>query len=195
MIIKKNVIFKDINLKLNSQSILIVNGKNGSGKTSFLKLIAGFIKPTAGNITCVDHNIKDYLEDYIHDFSYLATDDIFNYEFLTKYYLNLWAQIYEAKESLESVIHYFNLKNILNLQIKQISSGWKKRLLLAKIMLENKMILLLDEPFNFLDQMGSDLLINMINSKLLSGGIVILTSNQKIDQFKTAQHINIDMYK
>ena len=153
------------------------------------------IDPTSGEIICADHDIKDYPEDYFYDYSYLTTDEIFNHDFSIQYYLNFWAKLSESNESLKSVIHYFELENLLNLKIKQISSGWKKRLLLSKLMIENRLLWFLDEPFNFLDEKGRDSLINMINSRRLSGGIVILTSNQKIDHFKDAMYLNIDEYK
>ena len=59
-------------------------------------------------------------------------------------------------------------------------------------MIDNKVLWFFDEPFNFLDIKGIDLLENMINSRLLSGGVVILTSNKKIENFKNAKFLNID---
>ncbi len=190
----ERIVFEDINIELKSGDLLIVNGENGSGKTTFLKAIAGLIEidKTQSKILCVDHDIAENFDDYIHDYSYLASENLLYDDFTIKYYLNFWARSSENYEIVESAIHYFQLKDILNYKICQLSSGWKKRIALAKIMIDNKVLWFLDEPFNFLDIKGIDLLENMINSRLLSGGVVILTSNKKIENFKNAKFLNID---
>ncbi len=190
------IIFQNINLELNSGDLLIVNGENGSGKTTFLETIAGLAHYEENSkILCCDHDIIDHLEDYLHDYSYLQANHSLNESFTIKYYLNFWIKLSENYELLQSVIHYFQLGDIIELKISQLSSGWKKRIELARIMIENRVIWLFDEPFNFLDTKGIDLLENMINSRLISGGLVILTSNKKIENFKNAKFLDIGKHK
>jgi heme exporter protein A len=190
----EQIIFQNINLDLSPGNLIIINGENGSGKTTFLKAIAGLIK-TEGQILCTDHDIDEHFEDYIYDYSYLPAENILYAEFTIKYYLNFWLKETENYEIIDSTIHYFQLKDILNRKISELSSGWKKRIALARIMIENRLIWLLDEPFNFLDLKGIDLLENMINSRLMSNGLIILTSNRKIENFKNAKFLNIDDFK
>ena len=189
---KEKLIFSNVNLELKSGEILIVNGSNGSGKTTFLKTIAGLVEIEEGEILCAEHDIFEYFDDYLHDYSYLSTDNIFDEKFSVSFYLNFWAKFAGTEELIDSAVHYFKMQDILDYKISQISSGWRKRLYFAKLILDNKLLWFLDEPFNFLDLNGRDLLVNMINSRLLSGGVVILTSNQKIDDFKTARFFNIE---
>jgi heme exporter protein A len=193
---ENQTIFENINIDLNAGNLLIVNGENGSGKTTFLKSIAGLIQTNSSSqVLCVDHDINEYFDDYIYDYSYLSSENLLNEDFSVKYYLNFWAKSTENYEIIDSTIHYFQLANILNYKISQLSSGWQKRISLAKIMIENRMLWFFDEPFNFLDIKGIDLLENMINSRLISNGIVIITSNKKIENFKNAKFLNIDQYK
>lgn len=196
VLFNEKVIFQNIDLELNSGDLLIVNGENGSGKTTFLKAIAGLI-PTdeESKILCAEHDIHEYFDDYIHDYSYLSSENILHDDFTVKYYLNFWAKLYENYDLIDSTIHYFRLQNILGLKISTLSSGWKKRISLAKVMIENRLLWFFDEPYNFLDINGIDLLENMINSRLLSGGLVILTSNKKIENFKNAKFLDIDKWK
>ena len=192
----EQTIFEKINIDLNPGNLLIINGENGSGKTTFLKAIAGLISiDSKSQILCADHDIDEYFDDYTYDYSYLSSENLLYDEFTIQYYLKFWLKLTENYEIIDSAIHYFQLKNILNYKISQLSSGWKKRIALAKIMIENRVLWFLDEPFNFLDIKGIDLLENMINSRLISNGVIIITSNKKIENFKNAKFLNIDEYK
>jgi heme exporter protein A len=235
-------IFDNINISLKTGDLLIVNGKNGSGKTSLLKSIANLFDFSEnknistdnylenqeiylnGRITCQDLDISKYKEEYFYTRSFVGADFDFYDEFDIWFYLNFWNmsnpiedidhEIIQPvnlqnnkiilKNRIESVIKYFNFEkflfknksaslnkeNIIKTKIFEISSGWKKRLQYSRLFFENRAIWILDEPFNFLDEDGKNLFINMINSKILSGGIVILADNSDIKKY-----INIDSDK
>ena len=193
--LQEKIVFSNVNLELKSSEILIVTGENGSGKTTLLRSIGGLIEPKDGEILCADYDIFEYFDDYLHDYTYISEDSIFNLEFSVKYYLDFWSKFNDTQMLLESTISYFKFANILSYSIGQISSGWRKRLHFAKLLLDNRIIWLLDEPLALLDLNGQDLIINMINSRLLSGGLVILTTNQKVDSFKNARYFDLTAHK
>lgn len=193
----ENLIFKNLNLTLEAGSLLIITGKNGSGKTSLLKLCAGLLEPSKGNITCMGQNILENFNQYIYDYSYIGVENIFNDHFTVEYYLKFWNLLCEnnKQDNLNATIKYFNLNKILDYKVSMISSGWKKRLSFAKLMIENRLLWFLDEPFTYLDNLATELLINLINSRLLNNGIVILSSNQNLIAFKDATIIKMEDYK
>jgi ABC-type transport system involved in cytochrome c biogenesis ATPase subunit len=203
--------------EINCGEILIVKGKNGSGKTSFLKSLAGFFSFSeeqkenneenlyfqknygefflSGKILCESKNISEFDEEYFYTRSFLPANFEFCDEFDVKFYLKFWDKINSneiQEKKIDSVIKYFGFEKYLENEICEISSGWKKRLHLSKLFFENRAAWILDEPLNFLDEDGVNLFIGMINSKILSGGIVIFSDHiGRIDQLINISANNI----
>lgn len=197
---QKKVIFSKINFELNCGDLLVIKGRNGIGKTSLLKILAGILSnqnnfdeysefEIIGSIACENLLINQDFESYYYTRSYLPADFDFYEEFEVEFYLKFWQRVnFSRKQKIEmdlqTIICYFNFDEIIKQKktIAQISSGWKKRLQYARLFLENRPIWILDEPFNFLDSEGRERVFNMINAKLVSHGIVILSDNQYQNQ-------------
>lgn len=201
-------IFDSINLEIFLGEILIVKGVNGSGKTSFLRSLAGFFSFDKnhktqssnlyfqknsheffldGKIFCEEFDTSEHQEKYFHTRSFIPANFEFCDEFDVKFYLKFWDKINQNEDEekkIDSAIRYFGLEPFLENEIREISSGWKKRLQYSKLIFENRPIWILDEPLNFLDNDGKSLIIGMINAKILSGGIVILSDHlDEIEKF------------
>ena len=180
------IVLDKINIKIAQGQLMVIKGKNGSGKTSLLKLLAGIMSDDSESsiIQCAGHNIKDHIKDYFYTRSYVDAHYQFNEQMNLSYYLDFWAKLNSHSEGIEfikdNVIKYFQFEEFVDLRfaVSKLSSGWKKRLHYSRLMFENRAIWLLDEPFTFLDISGRDKIVNLINSKIMSGGIVILTSNE-----------------
>jgi len=205
---EEKYIFKDLSINIDPGELVVIKGKNGSGKTSLLRSIANLIKFSnnnnyellnlKGEIICSNINIFENKEIYFYTRSFIPSYFELCEEFDLFFYLDFWNKSIEnskieSEKMILSVIKYFNFEkfifknlnhqdlfeknNILITEIKNLSSGYKKRVQYSRLLFENRAIWILDEPLNFLDNDGRNLIINMINSKILSGGIVILSDN------------------
>jgi heme exporter protein A len=177
------ILFQDINFRLNAGDILQIDGVNGSGKTSMIRIMAGLIKPTAGEVYWRGTAISDCRYEYQREISYIG-------------HLN---GIKEGLTSLENMrvardlasnndaIHFSNLLERMGLAgmdevyVNAMSAGQRRRLALARLLIDRKKLWLLDEPFTSLDAEGKATIEQMIIEHSNAGGIIIFATHQPLE--------------
>ena len=93
----------------------------------------------------------------------------------------MWELIYQVKSDIYEIAKILNIEQILNVDINSLSDGQKKRVSLARLIISNAKVWLLDEPLVYLDQDKIDLLQNIILRHNKRGGITIYSSNTNIN--------------
>ena len=174
------LIFKDINFIVESNQTMLVRGKNGSGKTSLLRVLAGYIKNYSGNILFNNNNIKSDNE-LLSEFRFLGQQNTLKGNLSVQQNIAMWELIYQVKCDIHEISKILNIEQILNLDINSLSDGQKKRVSLARLIISNAKVWLLDEPLVYLDQDKIDLLQNIILKHNKRGGITIYSSNTNIN--------------
>lgn len=187
-------LFNNLSLTLLPFSITYLQGANGCGKTSLLRIIAGIQKPTKGHIylgsrpgIVIDNIKKPYCTYIGHNFGLKSELTIFEN-------LKFWSSIYNSLEALEASIHYFKLGDILSKKYYQLSAGNQKKVALSTLLSCQSDLWLLDEVESNLDQENRSLLHNLIISKANNGGIVLMTSHEQ-PAIKTAQILKLEDYQ
>lgn len=173
-------IFDNLGYTVSLNSCLLLTGKNGSGKTSLLKIIAGIIKPNRGKILWNSEDVKNFYADFTSDIQYIGHKNFLKMNLTVLENLSFYAQLRDTEMLIPSAIRYFNLEEIIDTEIYKLSMGWQKRVLLAKLLCCPSAIWLLDEPTNNLDKKGKELLFNLISSRIRDGGIVITATHDEI---------------
>ena len=184
------LIYKDINFMISPGELLLVRGANGVGKTTLLSNIVNFTDPLEGSITYNDSSIDNHVASEY--FLYIGENN-FAYDTLTlsqniDYWLSLHNVNFDKYIKNKSVDFLFQELS-LDKKFYQLSFGQKKKLQLLLLMLVNKPVWVLDDPFNGLD-MKSILKINhLFEKKLENKGIIIVTSHQNIilQNYKTLE--------
>jgi heme exporter protein A len=170
-------IFEQLGFTLSLNSGLLLTGKNGSGKTSLLKIIAGLIKPSSGQILWDDQDVQEFYEQYCSDIQYIGHKNFLKTHLTVLDNLLFYAGLSGAAMLVPAAIKYFQLQDIADTEIYKLSQGWQKRVLLAKLLCCPATIWLLDEPTNNLDSDGKKLLFNLISSRIRDGGMVIIATH------------------
>ena len=175
-------ILKNINLKLESGKIYGLVGRNGSGKSILLKTICGFLKPNHGNVII---NGVDIYKNGVFPKNTRALIDIPNYiPDLTGFEnLSLLASIENiiGKEEIEQTLKLVNLYEEKDKKFKKYSLGMKQKLGIAQVLMENPDILILDEPFNGLDEISANKIREILINEKRKNKIILIATHIKED--------------
>ena len=174
------IVFCGISAQLASSEILTIRGKNGSGKSSLLRTIAGFIKPIKGKIIFNRENIYEDIESFREEIIYISHKDPVKKFLSIKENLKLWSTFYnndQPKHGIDNAIDKFHLKKLENLPANVLSAGQVRRLNLSRLAITNRRIWLLDEPMNSLDKESNFLLSSFAKEHIEKNGIIIVASH------------------
>tara|TARA_B100001964_G_scaffold232312_1_gene287979 strand:+ start:484 stop:1098 length:615 start_codon:yes stop_codon:yes gene_type:complete len=176
------LLFKNLNFKLNNKELLVINGANGSGKTTLLKILSGLLKPISGSIIINKRKINTYKDEYFKYFEYVGHENAIKNALTVKENLNFYLKIKKnlTKKNFEKAIKIFNLKNLLNIKIENLSSGEKRRVSLSRLILSNSKIWFLDEPTNGLDKINTLNFFKILKKHLQLNGLAIIASHDDI---------------
>jgi len=131
---------------------LVVTGPNGSGKTTLLRLVAGLLVPTSGTIQVDTDRSR---------LGFVAHEPLVYRELTALENLELYGRLYRVRERRERIgmlLERFGLWSVRNERAGSFSRGMMQRLALCRALLHDPDLLVLDEPFNALDEQGIELL-------------------------------------
>lgn len=172
-------IFSNLGFSLSTSSVLVVKGKNGTGKTSLLRVIAGLSKSDGGEILWGGENIENFRDDFNGDMQFLGHKNFLKQDLTILENLRFYAKLANTENAISSAINYFKLGDLADQKVKTLSAGWQKRVMLAKLLACPATIWLLDEPSNNLDDEGKELLYGLLKNRSKEDGLIIMTSHDK----------------
>lgn len=162
------MLFSGISLRLEAGGAALVSGPNGVGKSSLLRVIAGLLAPFAGTIT-IEGRIA--LADEA-----LALDT----RLPLGTALGFWSQI-DVGMPVHQALDAMSVAHLAEVPVRILSTGQRKRAVLARTLASNAQIWLLDEPGNGLDSVSLDRLAAAMTAHRARGGIVVAASHQPLD--------------
>lgn len=176
-------LFAGLDLAVGSGEWLHVQGENGAGKTSLLRILAGLSPAAEGEIRWQGEPIKTLAEDYRRHLLFLGHHGAVKEELTPLENLTLAAQldgaVHDEEEALTALAR-FGLRGREDLPVRFLSAGQKRRVLLARLAVRKATLWILDEPFTALDVKAVEMLSGLIVEHVTQGGIAILTSHQSI---------------
>ena len=147
---------KSIDFEIDDGEIVGFLGENGAGKTTTLKMLTGYLAPTAGNVEINDLNIKDSALEIQKQIGYLPELNPLYPEMSVYEYLEFIARVRNItgknfREALIRVVDRCGLQGVVHKEVSSCSKGYKQRIGLAGSMIHDPKILILDEPVTGLD--------------------------------------------
>ena len=150
---------KNISFKINKNEIIGILGPNGCGKTTTIGMILGLLKPSSGKILIDNVEIEKKRVDILDKLNFISPYIELPKKLTVKQNLEVYGRLYDVKnlnEKIEDITEKLRLKEIINKITGELSSGQKNRVSLAKSIINEPMILLLDEPTASLDPETGD---------------------------------------
>jgi len=176
----ENLIFENLNLSLGNGQITQLRGKNGSGKTTFLKVILNLLSSKTGEIFWEGQNINKNIFNFYNQITYIADHNTSSRKLSVLDNINFWKGLSSSNLSNDEtllLLETFNLKKYLNTETMYLSSGEVKKLELLRLILEQKKIWILDEPYNHLDESSIEILNQTFVDHTNNDGIILFASH------------------
>ncbi len=184
-------IFDDVNLSLGSGKIIILKGKNGSGKTSLLKTILFLLQPSSGSIYWKSKIIQKSIYDFYNNLTFIGDKNTSIRQLTIAENIIIWKKIFLSKvgdEEINNILSILKLDNYKNKKINTLSLGQIKKLELLRLIIENKKYWILDEPFTNLDTETIDIIAQSFEDHCKNEGSILFSTHQDI-RFKMFEEI------
>ena len=176
---------KRINFNIKKNQTLALLGPNGCGKTTTIGMLLGLITPSSGQIF-INENELNYKDHQFLNIMNFASPYVELPKKLTVHEnLKVYGRMYlikNLKDKIEQIVEDLNLKNFLNKKTGELSSGQKNRVSLAKSLINNPKILLLDEPTASLDPDTGDYIRSYLEKYKTENNISILLASHNMDE-------------
>ncbi|HED52339.1 MAG TPA: cytochrome c biogenesis heme-transporting ATPase CcmA [Gammaproteobacteria bacterium] len=174
-------LFSELSFTLNTGQVLLVEGRNGSGKTSLLRILCGIRQPDEGYIHWNDGDIYRLATGYNAVTAWVGHKDGIKLELTAQENL-VFARSLGTPSTVEiaEALDAMELGGFDDVSAINLSAGQKRRLALARLLVTRSPLWILDEPFTSLDTHGISLIENMINTHLADGGMLAVTSHHTV---------------
>jgi heme exporter protein A len=187
------LLIKGLSFNVEKGQLLHITGRNGAGKTTLLRCLCGLSLPAAGSITWDGQNIAVNRDNYHAQMAYVGHVNG-NQGDLTPEENLVFAQSLSGQRAANhpvEILDTLGLTHCRHLPTKFLSQGQQRRLALARLLVQERTLWIMDEPFVALDVDTTALLEGIVSDHIGNGGIVILTSHHSLNIDGSSQ-LNID---
>lgn len=187
---EERLLFDQLAIEINAGDIVQVEGPNGSGKTSLLRILAGLSQPYEGEVFYKNQLITQSREEFHQNLLYLGHLPGVKGEMTAQENLNFNLTLHglhiNASE-IEDTLALVNLTGFEDSLASHLSAGQHRRISLARLYKSTADIWILDEPFTAIDKQGVYSLEQLFKAHIKQGGCVILTTHQDLLTFSPSQ--------
>jgi len=178
---------KEVNFKIKKNEIIGLLGPNGCGKTTTIAMILGLLKPSSGNVLIDKLNIEDHRIKLLHRMNFISPYIELPKKLSVKQNLIVYGKLYSIKnleEKIEQLANDLRLENLLKKITGELSSGQKNRVGLAKALINEPSVLLLDEPTAALDPETADFIRTFLENYTKEKDVSILLASHNMSEVK-----------
>ena len=173
------ILFEGLSFDLAPRQVLQVEGRNGSGKTSLLRILCGLALATAGAIFWRNRPADEQRADYLSQIAYLGHHNGIKSELSPLENLRFAQALATPRPEVDlmAVLDRMSLRGFEDVPCRMLSAGQNRRAGLARLLVSDAMVWVLDEPFTALDRKGIRDLEGIFTEHVQGGGIIVLTTH------------------
>lgn len=174
-----SLLFAGLNFDLTGGDLIWLQGPNGSGKTTILRLAAGFLVPEKGEVFWKLEAQDAVPEELV---AYQGHQDPLDTELTVSQTLNFWTDMYNSQMDIAKCLTLAGLANKQTVACGKLSAGQKRRLVLARLLISNRPVWLLDETATMIDSGGEHLFHSILSDHLKRGGSALLAAHRPVQK-------------
>ena len=177
------LLFENLDFCLNSGQAMIIQGQNGAGKTSLLRIITGLSQPSEGKVYWNNEDIEEIAEQFQADLQFIGHLSAVKRELTVRENLKLTMRLWPSDTSLSipELAEVVGLRQRLSVTCARLSEGQLRRVSLARLFISSQKLWVLDEPLTALDVGFIATIEQCLQQHLQRGGIAIMTTHRGID--------------
>lgn len=188
---ENKIVVADINIDINKRKLIALIGKNGSGKSTIIRTLIGLTEKIDGYIMLNDKNISEYSQKELSTKIAYVSSRIIEQNNLTVYnlislgrlpYTNWFGYLTKAdEEKIDEIISKLGISSFRNKEFSLLSDGEKQKVLIARALVQDTKIIILDEPSSHLDLAGKYELTSLLKTISVEENKIIIFSSHDIN--------------
>jgi len=190
-IYNKTIAVDNLNFKIQKGQIIGLLGPNGCGKSTTIGMMLGLIKPTSGSVIIKNKNIENNRTNLLEKMNFISPYVELPKKLTVEENLKVYARLYDVKNLKEKIYNLMEKLNLIEFKSRktgELSSGQKNRVSLAKALINDPEILLLDEPTASLDPDVGDYIRSFIEDFTSNKGSTILLASHNMNEVERLCH-------
>ncbi len=190
------LLFSHLDFSLDPGEILHVEGENGSGKTSLLRILCGLSPPASGEIYWQGESVRKNRGRFLEKLAYIGHQAGIKGDLTPLENLALVLKLHPAdgEPDLSEVLIHVGLQGHEDVPARTLSAGQRQRIALARLLLQKAVLWILDEPFTSLDVNGRAWLQDLLDRHLKKGGMIILTAHHLLESSLPVRKLCLNDY-
>lgn len=176
------MLFENLALRLDSGDMLQISGPNGSGKTSLLRLLAGLMQPTSGEVLLNGQPLNSQRPELAHNLLWIGHAAGIKDLLTPEENLSWLCALHQpaSHDAIWAALAAVGLRGFEDVPCHTLSAGQQRRVALARLYLDSPALWILDEPFTALDKQGVAQLEEHLAKHCEQGGMVVLTTHHSL---------------
>ncbi len=190
------VLFENLSFSLKSGEIIQVEGQNGSGKTSLLRILCGLNQNYEGDILWQNQAVDEVRDQFLSSLLYLGHHPGIKTVLSAEENLRWYEALHPMTDSanMETALKQVGLRGFEDVPCQNLSAGQHRRVALARLRMSNAPLWILDEPFTAIDKQGVIEQEALIAAHAEAGGSIVLTTHHQLAIHAAVKKINLDKF-
>ena len=173
-------IFTNLDIAISQKKIIHLRGRNGIGKTTLINVLTNMLIPQKGEIYWNGKNIKKNIYEYFNNLTYIMDTQTSKKEMTVEENIKFWIKLSSSSikvDEIEKILKVLLLDNYKKTQVNFLSKGEIKKLELCRLIIEQKKLWMLDEPYVGLDDSTISLINETFKNHVENNGMIIFSSH------------------
>ena len=188
----ESCLFQGLEFALNRGELLLLEGQNGSGKTSLMRAIAGMLTLETGEILWNDVPVSEQRQEFHGSLVWLAHRTGLKGDLTLVENLRFEAALRrQANVAQAAIFERLGISRLRRLPLRSLSAGQQRRVALARMLMSDVPLWLMDEPFTNLDREGRQLVMDLTEEHLASGGMCVMAAHQDVEIDATVRRVGL----